>query len=142
MEVSSLHLVRDSIESTVINFIHFAIILGGMWYTRVKFLDSRKTVQYVKETSCFPYCGRNDLDQKLYNIQTKDLLNHQDFVLSLIVLFDKRQEWENATALASKLRNVYPDYRFSLLTYRTINSSNYSKRWSYVCTIFSSTILN
>lgn len=87
---------------------------------------------YVPESKCFPYCGNNDLKNKLHNIHTRDILLSPEYVLSLVVPIDKKEDWINATELASKLRNIHNDYRFSMLKFRRINQSNYSQRYSYV----------
>lgn len=91
-----------------------------------------RKIRYVVESDCIPFCGEQDLQFKLHNIETRDIILYPKYVLSLIIPYDKRTEWEAATKFASSLRNIPSDYRYSLLKFRTINQDNRRKKYSYV----------
>lgn len=107
-------------------------IVDGVWYIRVKFLCGRKKIQYVVESKCFPFCGSKDLQFKLQIIETRDILLRPEYVLSLVVPFDNKDEWNSAIQFATALRKIAHDYRLSLVKFKTISQNNYSKRYSYV----------
>lgn len=107
-------------------------VLGGVWYIRVKLLCFPKKVMHVVESTCMPYSSPLDLQFKLRKVDTRHILLYPEYVLSLVVPFDKRPVWDESTKLASSLRNIPSDYRFSMLKYRSINQRNYSTRYSYV----------
>lgn len=93
---------------------------------------NKKPIMYVKESSCFPYAGCQDLDHKLQTVTTFDLIIKPKDVLSLIIPFDKKDKWYAATSFANRLRTIYPDYRFSLMKFKSINNQNLRKKYSYV----------
>lgn len=119
--------------SIIYNF----FLIEGTWKLRVKFLNDRRNTRYVAVKNCFHYCSKLDLDNKLKKITTEDLINNQRYILSLIIPADKRDIWDISTEKASKLRKIHSDYRYSLLHFKSINKSNYTKRYSYVSNIIS-----
>lgn len=119
--------------SIIYNF----FLIEGTWKLRVKFLNDRRNTRYVEVKNCFHYCSKLDLDNKLKKITTEDLINNQRYILSLIIPADKRDIWDISTEKASKLRKIHSDYRYSLLHFKSINKSNYTKRYSYVSSFIS-----
>lgn len=94
-------------------------------------LESKK-IYYILEKNCFPFCGSEDLEYKLRTVMTETIIRQPNYVLALVVPFDKRPIWEMAIKYAAALRRMPSDYRYSLLKYKVLNDINVRKKYSYV----------